>query len=60
MQKIENAREQDDDEFIEVVALDFDEAMDAYSKAELCDAKTVFALFYWQMKRNKEAQEANE
>lgn len=60
IEKVEDAREQDDDEFIEVVALDFDEAMDAYSRGELCDSKTVFALFYWQMKRHKAAQEENE
>ena len=38
---------------LEVVELDFDEAMDAYSRGELCDSKTVFALFYWQMRRQK-------
>ncbi|HLR89163.1 MAG TPA: NUDIX hydrolase [Atopostipes sp.] len=60
IEKVEDAREQDDDEFIEVVALDFDEAMDAYSRGELCDSKTVFALFYWQMKRHKASQEEND
>ena len=60
IQEVQKARKQDEDEFIEVVALDFDEAMDAYSRAELCDVKTVFALFYWQMKRNKETQETND
>lgn len=54
LEKVENARPQDEDEFIEVVALDFDGAMDAYAQGELCDSKTVFALFYWQMKRNRE------
>lgn len=53
LEKVENPRAQDESEFIEVVTLDFDEAMDAYIRGELCDAKTVFALFYWRMKRDK-------
>lgn len=60
LEKIANPREQDEDEFIEVVELDFDEAMDAYSRGELCDSKTVFALFYWRMKRTKAEYEAKE
>lgn len=53
LEKIKNPRAQDEDEFIEVVALDFEEAMDAYSNGELCDSKTVFALFYWNTRRLK-------
>ncbi len=60
LEEVENSLEQDDDEFIEVVTLDFDEAMDAYTRGELCDSKTVFALFYWQMKRQKASYQANE
>ena len=51
--KVENPLPKDEDEFLEVVTLDFDEAMDAYSRGELCDSKTVFALFYWKMRRLK-------
>lgn len=54
VEKVDNPLAQDEEEFIEVVELDFDEAMDAYSRGELCDSKTVFALFYWQMRRSKE------
>lgn len=54
LKKVENPLAQDEDEFIEVVELDFDEAMEAYIQGELCDSKTVFALFYWKMKRNTE------
>ncbi len=53
--QIENALEQDEDEFLEVVTLSFDEAMEAYAEGELCDSKTVFALFYWKMQRQKES-----
>mgnify|MGYP002724440462 CR=1 FL=1 len=52
LQKVKNPLAQDEDEFIEVVELDYDEAMDAYARGELCDSKTVFALFYWKMRRN--------
>ena len=51
---VENSLEQDEDEFIEVVTLSYEEAMDAYADEELCDSKTVFALFYWQLLRQKE------
>lgn len=51
---IEDSLEQDEDEFIEVLTLTYDEAMDAYAREELCDSKTVFALFYWQLLRQKE------
>jgi len=57
LEEVGKPADHDEDEFIEVVALDFDEAMDAYSRAELCDAKTVFALFYWRMKRSKAMNE---
>ncbi|HLR91916.1 MAG TPA: NUDIX hydrolase [Atopostipes sp.] len=57
IEQVEQARPQDEDEFIEVVALDFEEALDAYAQGELCDSKTVFALFYWQMKRQKASEE---
>lgn len=55
---VEDSLPQDEDEFIEVVALDFDEAMEAYTRGELCDSKTVFALFYWQMRRQKNADDS--
>lgn len=51
---IKDSLAQDEDEFIEVVTLTYDEAMDAYAREELCDSKTVFALFYWQLLRQKE------
>lgn len=60
LEKVASPRAQDEDEFIEVVELDFEEAMDAYASGELCDSKTVFALFYWRMKRFQSMAEANE
>lgn len=58
LEKVENSLEQDEDEFIEVVTLDFDETMDAYTRGELCDSKTVFALFYWNMRRQKNTDDS--
>ncbi len=52
---VEDSLAQDEDEFIEVVTLTYDEAMEAYANEELCDSKTVFALFYWQLLRQKNA-----
>ncbi len=52
LEKVTNPLAHDDDEFIEVVEVDYEEAMDAYARGELCDSKTVFALFYWKMRRN--------
>ncbi len=56
LKKVTDPLAQDEDEFIEVVELDYEEAMDAYARGELCDSKTVFALFYWKMRRNMEEQ----
>lgn len=57
LMEVEDSLEQDDDEFIEVVTLTYEEAMEAYVREELCDSKTVFALFYWQLLRQKEINE---
>lgn len=49
--QIENPLEQDEDETIELLPLTFDEAWAEYEKGLLRDSKSVFALFYWKMKR---------
>lgn len=51
LEELDNPLDQDEDEFLEIVALTYDEAMEAYSRGELCDFKTVFALLYWDLKR---------
>lgn len=56
LEKVDSPLEQDEDEFIELLALSYDEAMAAYSSGELCDSKTVFALFYWELKRAKDSK----
>ncbi|MDN6162492.1 MAG: NUDIX hydrolase, partial [Atopostipes sp.] len=53
LKKVTNPMNQDEDEFIEILALTYQEAMEAYSRGELCDSKTVFALFYWKLKKSE-------
>lgn len=55
--KVDNPIEQDEDETIELIEASYDDAWALYEKGELRDSKSVFALFYWKMKRlikNKE------
>ena len=47
----ENPLSQDEDENVEVMIVTFDEAWDLYDQGLLRDSKTVFALFYWKMKK---------
>lgn len=41
----------DEDETVEVIVATYDEAWEFYHKGLLRDSKTVFALFYWKMKK---------
>lgn len=49
--QVEHPLEQDEDETIELVKLTFEEAWEEYEKGLLRDSKSVFALFYWKLKR---------
>lgn len=51
LEKVEKPLAQDEDEFLEILTLTYDEAMEAYANGELCDSKTVFALFYWELQK---------
>lgn len=53
LKKVDEPLAQDEDEFLELITLSYEEALEAHLKGELCDAKTVFALFYWQLQRQK-------
>lgn len=48
---VEEKRPMDDDEQLEVLTVTYDEAWAFYEEGLLRDSKTVFALFYWKMKR---------
>lgn len=47
--------EMDEDETIELVEVSFDEAWNLYEKKLIRDSKTVFALYYWRMKKLEES-----
>ena len=53
--KVENPRPQDDDEVLELYELTMEEAKQAIQDGLICDAKTIFAVNYWElMKFRKE------
>lgn len=49
--KVDEPLPQDDDEHLEVVKLSYDQAWDYFNKGLISDSKTVFALYYWKMKK---------
>lgn len=42
---------QDEDETLSVVTVSFEEAWELIASGRICDAKTIFAIYYWKMKR---------
>ncbi|MGT2846430.1 NUDIX hydrolase [Streptococcus massiliensis] len=50
--KVENPREQDADETLELYQVTLDEAKKLVASGDICDAKTIIALQYWEMKEN--------
>lgn len=49
--KVDEPLAQDEDETLELMVVSYDEAWTLYEKGLLRDSKSVFALFYWKMKR---------
>lgn len=49
LEKVEDPRAMDEDEVIEVYELTLDEALERLQTGEICDAKTIYALQYWQL-----------
>lgn len=49
LEKIENPRAMDEDEVLEVYELTLDEALERMKTGEICDAKTIYAIQYWQL-----------
>ncbi|MGF2941362.1 NUDIX hydrolase [Enterococcus xiangfangensis] len=47
--KVENPRAQDDDEVLELYELTLEEAKEAIQTGLICDAKTIFAVNYWEL-----------
>lgn len=51
LSKIENPRPQDEDEFVEVLECTYEEARHLQETGEICDAKTLYALLLWELRR---------
>lgn len=48
LKKVENPLAQDDDEVLEVYELTLSEAKEKIQTQEICDAKTIYAILYWE------------
>ena len=51
--KVENPRPQDEDETLELYEVTLEEAKALLTSGGICDAKTIIALQYWEMKMNR-------
>ena len=48
-EKVENPRPQDEDETLELLEVSMDEALSLIQSGDICDAKTIMAIQYWQL-----------
>ena len=51
---VENPLPQDEDEFVEVLECTYEEAFALQASGEICDAKTLYALLYWQLRMKEQ------
>lgn len=49
--KVENPRPMDEDEVIELYYVSLEEALELIATGDICDAKTIMAVQYWQLMR---------
>lgn len=49
LEKVENPRPQDEDETLELLEVSMDEALSLVQSGDICDAKTIMAIQYWQL-----------
>ncbi|WP_291292183.1 NUDIX hydrolase [Enterococcus sp.] len=49
LRKVENPLPQDEDEVLEVYELTMEEAKAAIAEGTICDAKTIFAIQFWEL-----------
>lgn len=49
LEKVENPRPQDEDETLELLEVTMDEALSLIQSGDICDAKTIMAIQYWQL-----------
>ena len=51
--KLENPRPKDEGEFLEVVEVTLDEAKIMIEEGQICDAKTIMSVWYWELQNLK-------
>ena len=49
--KVENPRPQDEDETLEVLEVNLEEAKELIQSGHICDAKTIMAIQYWELNK---------
>ncbi|MBF0805779.1 MULTISPECIES: NUDIX hydrolase [unclassified Streptococcus] len=49
LEKVDNPRPQDADETLALFELDLNQALEAIETGDICDAKTIMAIQYWQL-----------
>lgn len=49
LEKVENPRPQDEDETLELLEVTMDDALSLIHSGDICDAKTIMAIQYWQL-----------
>ena len=54
LKKVEFKRPLDPDEFLNVESLTLDEAKEQIKTCDICDAKTIYAITYWELLKAKE------
>lgn len=60
LEKVPNPRPQDDDEILELYTVTLDEAKAEIASGLICDAKTIFAVQYWELQQLKEQLKEDE
>lgn len=51
LEKVENPRPQDEDETLELLEVTMKEALSLIQSGDICDAKTIMAIQYWQLQK---------
>lgn len=49
LRKVENPRPQDEDETLELLEVSLEEAKELIQSGDVCDAKTIMAIQYWEL-----------
>ncbi len=48
--KVQDSLPMDEDEFIEILELTYEEAKALQDSGEICDSKTIYAMLFWEMR----------